>query len=155
MLFLSPKNSLDGHLSVLEAADCNIWLTTADYSQNHEILDKRPMQTVQLPSLTDVLDPKKVEMYPYNKTYDEAKDDSCWVLHTSGSTGLPKPVFRFMSSTASNESHLLCGPIEGRPLLIDETIGARICMTFPLFHVRYHALLSTQGSCNITVIWAQ
>ncbi|KAH7020725.1 uncharacterized protein B0I36DRAFT_251534, partial [Microdochium trichocladiopsis] len=134
MLFLSPKNSLEGHRAVLESAECHHWLANA---QDDHLADSlfavRPHVAIS-PSLDELLRVEPVKQYPYRKSFEEARQDPCWMLHTSGSTGLPKPVTRYMPSTASNESHLLCGPIDGQPLLIDETIDARVYVTFPLFH---------------------
>lgn len=35
---------------------------------------------------------KKVEPFPYHKTFEEAEWDPLLLLHTSGTTGFPKPI---------------------------------------------------------------
>jgi hypothetical protein len=140
MLFMSPRNSLEGHLAVIEAASCNTWLIPSEGGNIDEILAQHPMTTFALPDLLDLLNEDHVEHYAYNKTYEEGRLEPCWVLHTSGSTGLPKPVTRYNSSTCATEAHRLCGPVDGRPLLINELIGSRVYMTFPLFHVSLHPM---------------
>jgi acyl-coenzyme A synthetase/AMP-(fatty) acid ligase len=38
------------------------------------------------------LSEEEVPHFPYNKTFEEAEWDRLVVLHTSGSTGIPKPI---------------------------------------------------------------
>ena len=46
------------------------------------------LQCVQIPTLDDLLRHDRLEPYfPYNKSFDEAKNDPVLILHSSGSTG--------------------------------------------------------------------
>ena len=91
MLFLSPRNNLEGHLNVLQGVDCQIFLRAKDTNVEH-ILSQRYMRTYIVPELDEFLNESSVEIYPYTKTFEEARMDPCLVLHTTGSTGLPKPI---------------------------------------------------------------
>src|SRR5690348_7717816 len=91
MLFLSPRNQLEAHLNVLEGVDCRVFLSGKD-THVENILSNRCMGTCTVPELEELLDDAPVEVYPYTKTIDEARMDPCLVLHTTGSTGLPKPI---------------------------------------------------------------
>ncbi|PQE06723.1 L-aminoadipate-semialdehyde dehydrogenase protein [Rutstroemia sp. NJR-2017a BBW] len=91
MLYLSPRNSVAGHLNVLEKSDCNIFLSAKNAHVEH-ITSQRNMRTAIVPELDELLDNAEVRMYPYNKSFAEARTDPCLVLHTTGSTGLPKPI---------------------------------------------------------------
>ena len=91
MLFLSPRNTVDGHLNVLNGVDCNI-LLSAKHTNVEFITNRREMRTFIVPELEELLDESPVNVYPYGKTFDEARMDPCLVLHTTGSTGLPKPI---------------------------------------------------------------
>ncbi|KAH7400247.1 hypothetical protein BKA64DRAFT_723003 [Cadophora sp. MPI-SDFR-AT-0126] len=133
MLFSSPKNSLDGHMAVIEAAKCRTWLVPNGHDCS-DILARQPMKTLSVLSLEECLEGSSVPVYPYTKTFSEARNHPCWVLHTSGSTGLPKPIIRNLQSTCSTEAHRLAPPVNGRPLLVDKLTGSRVYMTFPLFH---------------------
>lgn len=50
------------------------------------------MQAVEVGEMAKWFPEKEVPLFPYDKTYEEAEWDPVVVLHTSGSTGLPKPV---------------------------------------------------------------
>ena len=52
------------------------------------------MRMLQIPELNYFLDTESaIPHYPFNKSFEEARLDPCIVLHTSGSTGIPKAVF--------------------------------------------------------------
>ncbi|KAK8080222.1 hypothetical protein PG997_008040 [Apiospora hydei] len=72
---------------------CGIFLLASGVStQVQPILDKRPMRTFTVPELDWFLNEAPIKPYPYTKTFEEARNDPCVILHTTGSTGLPKPV---------------------------------------------------------------
>lgn len=52
----------------------------------------RDMKSVRISPFRDLLSEEEVPPYPYNKTFEEGEWDPLCVLHTSGSTGLPKPI---------------------------------------------------------------
>jgi acyl-coenzyme A synthetase/AMP-(fatty) acid ligase len=45
-----------------------------------------------VPELSTWLDSSDSKLYPCTKTWQLAKDDAISVFHTSGTTGLPKPI---------------------------------------------------------------
>ena len=91
MLFLSPRNNLEGHVNVIDGVDCQIFLSAQGTYTDH-ILSQRPMRRYIAPELEALLEDYPVDSYPYEKTFREACLDPCLVLHTTGSTGLPKPI---------------------------------------------------------------
>ncbi|PQE27028.1 thioester reductase domain-containing protein [Rutstroemia sp. NJR-2017a BBW] len=52
----------------------------------------------------------QVNPYPYTKTFEEARQDPFVVLHTSGSTGFPKPVILIHGTVAHHDTFLLLPP---------------------------------------------
>jgi acyl-coenzyme A synthetase/AMP-(fatty) acid ligase len=138
MMFLSPRNSIDGHLAVIDRCDCELWIAPAQkIPQIDQIMEKRPMKQACLPELLELLDEEPAAEYTYNVTFAEARQDPLVVLHTSGSTGLPKPIIVPHGSLATTDAHHLLPPIETR-LTVTQLFENpyRVYSTFPLFHVR-------------------
>lgn len=50
------------------------------------------MKHAIIPELDDLLKAAPVNHYPYEKTFEEAAKEPYLILHTSGSTGMPKPI---------------------------------------------------------------
>jgi len=104
-LLVSPRNSLEGSLAVVDRTECRIWAkSTENNDLVNQILEKRPMEVLQTPTLEELLDPRPVAKYPYTKTWEQANLDPLAVLHTSGSTGLPKPIVMRLGTIASGDA---------------------------------------------------
>ncbi|KAL6154007.1 putative NRPS-like protein biosynthetic cluster [Exserohilum turcicum] len=92
-LFISPRNSLAGQESILQQTKCTLFLSTPDKHQCLEdIQGVLPnMQIVEVPPLLKLLYPNHPSPhYPGRHRHDRSADSL--ILHTSGSTGLPKAV---------------------------------------------------------------
>ena len=134
MLFLSPRNQLDGHLNVLDKTGCQIFLRARDTNVDH-ILIKRPLRTATVPELEELLDEEPVPMYPYAKSFEEAEMDPCLVLHTTGSTGLPKPVTWHVGFLSTYEAWRTIPPVDGYvPTTMIYQQSRRAYTSMPLFH---------------------
>ncbi|KAK8051651.1 hypothetical protein PG993_003036 [Apiospora rasikravindrae] len=147
MVFTSPRNNLDGHMNVLEKSECGIFLLASGASaQVQPILDKRPMRTLTVPELDWFLAEAPVEPYPYTKTFEEARNDPCVVLHTTGSTGLPKPVVWKNAMLSTYEAWRTIPDVDGYvpPPDVYQT-ARRVYTSLPMFH--------TSG-LNAAFIWA-
>ena len=145
MLFLSPRNNLEGHLNVLQGVDCQIFLSAQGTNIEH-IVSKRPMRTGIVPQLEDLLDEEPVEIYPYTKTFEEARMDPCLVLHTTGSTGLPKPITWKVGILSTYEAWRTLPPVDGYvPTTEIYQQSKRAYTSMPLFH--------TSG-LNAGITWA-
>ncbi|KAH6873804.1 hypothetical protein B0T10DRAFT_234380 [Thelonectria olida] len=140
-LFLSPKNSTEGALAVLKAANCNAWVKPGEQPclpLVEDFLEQRPMKLLNIPETGELLDAEKTEPYPYNKTFDEAIQDPFCLLHTSGSTGLPKPIAWSHGLIGTMDAVRLLPPTEGddglAPWTQDWRDGDRIYSSFPMSH---------------------
>ncbi|KAL7931542.1 NRPS-like enzyme [Trichoderma chlorosporum] len=90
--FTSPRNTIEGQLSLLEVSHCDFFLYGEGYLPVIEkILSQRQMYTSQVPSVKEWLTAKS-DHFPYNHTAFESRWHPWIALHTSGSTGLPKPI---------------------------------------------------------------
>ncbi|KAI0399761.1 transferase family protein [Xylaria palmicola] len=140
-LFLSPKNNVEGTLAVLEATKCNVWVSAGEVPPIpvvSEVLQKRPMKVLKLPTLDYLLDAATIKPFPYTKTFDEAINDPFCFLHTSGTTGVPKPIPWSHGLIGTMDAVRLLPPVEGDsgllPWTTDWKAGDRIYSSFPMSH---------------------
>lgn len=142
-LFLSPKNNIEGALAVLNAAKCDIWVEPREQlrlSLVEGFMQQRPMKILDIPEVDELLDAESTEPFPYNKTFDEAIQDPFCVLHTSGTTGVPKPISWSNGLIGTMDAVRLLLPTEGDNGLTPWTSlwkeGDRMYSSFPMSHVR-------------------
>ena len=78
------------------------------------------------------------EHYIYNKTFEEAARDPFIIVHTSGSTGLPKPIVLHHGGVATLDSFHLIPALDGFDVMLKvfESPPFRIFTSLPPFHVR-------------------
>lgn len=139
MLFSSPRNTLASHLDLLEKTDCQTFIIPPMFplpTVKH-ILAARPMKVIEIAGQRHWFsDEGEHKPYPYTKTYEEARLDPFAVLHTSGSTGHPKPIVQKHGTVCVIDAHNAFSQL-GLPVAFpctDLCKGKRIYVTFPLFH---------------------
>ncbi|CAI6090485.1 unnamed protein product [Clonostachys chloroleuca] len=140
-LFLSPKNTLEGTLAVLEATSCSIWVKPGELATIplvKDVLERRPMKILELPLLDDLLDADSTPPFPFTKTFEEAVNEPFCFLHTSGSTGHPKPIPWSHGLIGTMDAIQILPPTEGDdgllPWTADWKKGDRIYSSFPMSH---------------------
>lgn len=134
-LLVSPRNSLEGSLAVVERTDCRIWAKSTENNELvNQILERRPMEVLQTPTLEELLDPRPVAKYPYTKTWEQANLDPLAVLHTSGSTGLPKPIVMRLGTIASGDAIREIALEEGEEITPSWNAADLVFNPFPWFH---------------------
>ncbi|CRG85138.1 putative polyketide synthase 32 [Talaromyces islandicus] len=137
VLFVSPRNSKEGQLSLFGATDCK-WVFYA--SENETMvqpwLQERNMKSAVVDPVDTLLVDEKVPHVPYSKDFEEARWDPYMVLHTSGSTGTPKPIIcRHGMIALSDYYHYhatWCGYDHLAKVYSDR--AKRTLLTMPLFH---------------------
>jgi acyl-CoA synthetase (AMP-forming)/AMP-acid ligase II len=84
------------------------------------------MESVCLPELDQLLsDAPPTEPYPYTKTFDEAKHDPCFIVQTSDSSKIPKPVIWTHWSISTADQHHSVPPLDERSTLQPLNLGTR------------------------------
>ena len=102
------------------------------------IQSRREMKVIIVPELDECLNEEKdaVHKYPYHKTFKEAQFDPVIILHTSGSTGLPKPIILRHGGVCTVDAQQLLKPLNGyENHIVALKRCNRVFSAFPLFHV--------------------
>lgn len=136
MLFPSPRYGAEAITKLIEHVEGNIMLSThKPFPVHAEVLARRVMRTFELPSLDDIYATKSPP-FPFTKTYAEHKHEPFVCLHTSGTTGFPKPILwphEFVN--ANFQGYYLPPTHDGRELAHPFTGTQNRCMVpFPAFH---------------------
>lgn len=103
------------------------------------ILQKKYMKILELPSIDELLDAESTEPFPFDKTFERSKNEPFCILHTSGTTGVPKPILWTHALIGTMDAVRLLPPTEGDggldPWLNNWNPGDRIYSSFPMSHV--------------------
>jgi len=123
-------------VSLLKSTKCHtVLLADGAPAIAQEILAARSMQQLAVPEIPFFMNEgEDVEVYQWRGTFDEMKNETFLILHTSGSTGIPKPVFVTHGTFASNDAHQIIPSLGGDPTLIEFFRGKRFFIAFPPFH---------------------
>lgn len=134
VLFPSVSNRAEASTLLIQDTGCAAIFHTLQH-EPREVQTQRQLPCFQVPELQDLLHPDVVDKYPYDQTYLEAANDPILVseplgvdvisacihtkiqiMHTSGSTGFPKP----LTWTNAHVAVMALGPnwppFHGRPV---------------------------------------
>ena len=131
----SHRNSLEAHLTLLDKIQCQK-LLVADQAPavTYSILAERPMMELRMPGFDFFEVNEQVENYPWKGTFNEVRDKPFVILHTSGSTGVPKPVYVTHGTFAGNDAHQMIPSLGGKPTFCDYVRNKRYFLALPVFH---------------------
>ena len=118
ILLPSIKNALPNTISLLEVTKCKVLLYSGPLKDQAVALSKsvQDLEILEIPSLEEMVN-ANAEQYPYTKSWEEAKKDIAMIVHTSGSTGAPKPIYytnEFLGRAIDSQE--LVPPMQGRTL---------------------------------------
>ncbi|TVY16316.1 Non-canonical non-ribosomal peptide synthetase FUB8 [Lachnellula arida] len=134
MFFTSPRNSIPAHRHLFNSLGCQTMLTSSPAPPVvNAIVGAHPLKVLEVPSVHDLLH-KKYPHYPYNKTFEEAKDDPLLALHTSGTTGIPKALVWTHGWAAGFQMWSQMDPAEGFESRDRYYQGNRLFPLLPAFH---------------------
>lgn len=131
-LFISPRNSQEGQLNLFEQTNCQvIWFEATYKNLVQSWVQERDMHAFMAFPVEAWFPEQHIEPYPYNKTFDEAAWDPLLVLHTSGSTGFPKPVVVRHGMLAIADKYHNHGEWNGKRFWLDEMARRSTRMLLP------------------------
>ncbi|CAG9953514.1 unnamed protein product, partial [Clonostachys rosea f. rosea IK726] len=137
VVLIEPRGLTDsGLLSLLEHTKCRHWLGgSSSYTElKKDVLETRSeMAFSTLPPLSYFLQDEKVQDYPFVATWDEIKANPVFVIHSSGTTGDPRPLsYSLEISTVGAFSRRLPDGSEENPELMFTGIhGTRVLWVAP------------------------
>jgi thioester reductase-like protein/acyl-coenzyme A synthetase/AMP-(fatty) acid ligase/aryl carrier-like protein len=133
----SPRNSEEAQVSLMTGLGCTKLITTSPQQTGVSVLRKLVTQTLEIPSLDFLidLDPSQVTSTPYRRTPEETKADPIFILHTSGSTGIPKPLFYTHEFVARVYNTQTLVPPDGYRSIDSELRKGTSLVTLPPFHI--------------------
>lgn len=135
MLFTSPRYSALSQMKLMKDTNClTLLVPSIRPPVSNMILEVYEMRVYQIPELNDLLD-QDHSPYPYEKTFDEARNEPLVALHTSGSTGFPKPIIWTHGWAASFARERYLAPPLGFDSIDRLMLGVRLLSLMPPFHV--------------------
>ena len=72
------------------------------------------IRALQVAKLDHILSTTRVQPYLYDKTFEEAKHDPIVISHTSGTTGMPKPIVWTHAIAATIDAQMIPSDLAGR-----------------------------------------
>lgn len=121
-------------MSLIKQSGCEFWIASSGLD-HHGFLQDLQIPSVEAPELSQLLDRIPVKPCVYQKSWNEGKSDVLALLHTSGSTGLPKLVPVYLETAATVDGFHLMEPTNGKRPTGVEWTGTRQLCAMPLFHV--------------------
>ena len=140
---MSPRNTISDHISLFKATDCKVLLTPSAPRPPWvaSLLEAQVFRIIDSPSLHELLD-SKFSHYPFPKTFAEARKEPLVVVHTSGTTAVPRPVVYTHDFAASYIQWSQLEAPSGFESQVSSVQSTRFFVTLPFFHVSSVPLLS-------------
>ncbi|KAJ5961009.1 uncharacterized protein N7479_008159 [Penicillium vulpinum] len=92
----STRNSDEAHVHLFKATNCTKFFFSEERQiRTLEIQGHLPaLDIFQVPTIKKILsDEIGLRHYPYTKSYADAENDTICIIHSSGTTAMPKPVY--------------------------------------------------------------
>ncbi|KAI0973343.1 acetyl-CoA synthetase-like protein [Xylaria arbuscula] len=140
LLIPSPRNPPSTNLSLMHQTTCTKLVYAIEVAPLTKVLVNLDpgLSTEALPDFVDMLGSSS-PLYAYEKDFDKAENEPILVLHSSGSTGLPKPITMTHGSFAVMDNEKNLAEIPGRKRrdwsMWNFDGEARVFSVFPFFHL--------------------
>ncbi|THV48643.1 hypothetical protein BGAL_0236g00130 [Botrytis galanthina] len=134
MFFSSPRNSIPAHANLFKILDCKVLITAnPTLPMVPAIIEATGVRSIECPDVDELLE-NIYPHYPFNKTFEQARKEPLVVLHTSGTTGFPKPIVWNHDWVASWSDWLATAPPDGYTNQTALWTSTRLLNTLPPFH---------------------
>ncbi|KAI0582200.1 hypothetical protein TUN199_06351 [Pyrenophora tritici-repentis] len=140
MLFPSPRYGAQALVKLIESVDAKVMLMPeSNVPVVDEVLKIKEMKALKVPAV-DWLLSTVTERYPYTKEFEQYKHEPFVCLHTSGTTGFPKPIVWTHDWANSAVQTMYLDPPPGYEIQEQPLYGLRNCkkmrafFQFPPFH---------------------
>lgn len=134
MFLPSPHNPAEVQRGLLAATKSQILLCSQNFANDaRAVALSTDSRLAVLPELMELFDPATVEPVPYDKNYEQEKKQPFVILHTSGTTGTPKPVSLphvYYAYEDLSQGEAYAGSITSVPF----SAGIRCLTTAPMRH---------------------
>ncbi|PYI12696.1 acetyl-CoA synthetase-like protein [Aspergillus sclerotiicarbonarius CBS 121057] len=152
-LFLSsPRNSLAAHESLFRRLDCTKILAPSPCpAAVTAIREAIQMDLYEVPSIEDLLDTEH-RRFEFSKTYPKHAQEKLAIVHTSGSTGIPKPIVFTHDAAVRHMRMTSLAPPDGFNAQSALVNGKREFLPLPPYHAAGLAHLLFFIPANTTVI---
>lgn len=135
-LFISPRYGAVGSVRLMKETGCKNLLVSPlgdTKAQDDIVAEYGNLRTWTVPSPLDLFDVE--HDFPYTKSYEEGKNDPMLVLHTSGTTGFPRPIVYPLEWGVAAGRQRNPTPIPGYKSLETGRKGENTTSSLPPFHM--------------------
>ncbi|KAB8258604.1 hypothetical protein BDV32DRAFT_68400 [Aspergillus pseudonomiae] len=139
-LLPSSRLSDEAYQHILGVTECRKFFYSHDKERQISAMKNFLKDTdfYEVPATADILNSSNVpEPYPFTKTFAEAENDVAFIIHSSGTTGMPKPVPLTHGFVATLDSVGFLPTPVGRRVAApnDPTSNNLVLVTTPFFHL--------------------
>ncbi|KAI9686662.1 MAG: hypothetical protein M1820_010602 [Bogoriella megaspora] len=138
LLLCSPFATAAAQHHLLRSTECSVYLYAASLGPLvKSIVSNEPnVQAVGIPDVEHWLWSEDSQLFPYTKSWAEGQSDPWLIIHTSGTTGLPKPiVYTNWMMTSFDAAELM--PDAGEETMNDHFRDKRFYVSLPNLHVKF------------------
>ncbi|KAI1173535.1 hypothetical protein F4777DRAFT_557650 [Nemania sp. FL0916] len=140
-VYPSPNNTVEANLRFFSTVRATKLLYAPESSVSLQSLlgsiDKS-IGSLETPSYSEIFNCQAADEFPFLHTFDEIKEKPVMGLHTSGTSGHPKPIYwnhaAIASVTIPFDFDSLPQPPKRRHLLLETLQGNNVFVPFPLYH---------------------
>ncbi|KAF4961276.1 hypothetical protein FSARC_10223 [Fusarium sarcochroum] len=136
LLLLSARNTSEASLHLLQKTECKTLLLPPVFPLPvvGELVQTNKMNILEVPALHHWLEDGQEKLYPFTRTFKEARTEPFLVLQTSGSTGMPKPLVMTHGTFAVQDAYTELPSHGYQDVYPAMCAGSRVYLGFPVSH---------------------